>query len=91
MNRGDFEFSLHPNQTPSMADNEYKRKPLFGGALEAELPEQFADVRYVRPSGDPAFSQQANLQRHGWLQGGWSYKEEEEERKKKQIPNRAIR
>lgn len=31
-----------------MADTEYKRKPLFGGALEAELPEHFADVRYVR-------------------------------------------
>lgn len=31
-----------------MAETEYKRRALFGGALEAELPEQFADVRYVR-------------------------------------------
>ena len=42
-----------------MADNNYKRKALFGGALEAELPEQFADVRYVAThSAGPAFPQE---------------------------------
>ncbi|KUI58210.1 putative ran guanine nucleotide release factor [Cytospora mali] len=35
-----------------MTETEYKRKPLFGGALEAELPEQFADVSTIRQVPD---------------------------------------
>lgn len=31
-----------------MAETVYKRTKLFGGALECDLPEQFADVRYAR-------------------------------------------
>lgn len=30
-----------------MAETAYKRTKLFGGALECDLPEQFADVRYA--------------------------------------------
>lgn len=35
-----------------MTETEYTRKPLFGGALEAELPEQFADVSTIRQVPD---------------------------------------
>lgn len=40
-----------------MAETAYKRTKLFGGALECDLPEQFADVRYALSRRNTALTQ----------------------------------